>query len=270
MTRAEILGGQNFGFALESAADLEVARCMMEWSAKPENQAGRAKKCVNDCLHVSLSWEKGQEPSREEMTEAAQGFLKSVGMENARAIFIAHSDTPHRHMHIVASRIDPTTRKTFSDFEINTKSQAWGLQWERERGQRSQNPNRQKQHKILDAIEARDGAAIVAILTERSPTFTGRELDKALSYGLPDRKELAKFEGEILADQNVIGLREQTEGPVARYTTRDIRVAEISLGGMSLAHPCSVGALLLWRHAQPQAALLLRRGVEGFTVPWRF
>jgi hypothetical protein len=56
------------------------------------------------------------------------------------------------------------------------------LQWEREHGQRSQNPNRQKQHKILDAIEARDGAAIVAILTERSPTFTGRELDRALSY----------------------------------------------------------------------------------------
>ena len=80
-TRAEILGGQNFGFAIDSDDDLDLARRMMEWSAMPEHQASKGKKCVNDCLHASLSWEKGQDPSREEMTEAAQSYLKSIGME---------------------------------------------------------------------------------------------------------------------------------------------------------------------------------------------
>jgi hypothetical protein len=215
--RAELLGGQNFGFAVADAADLDLARRMMEWSARPENQAGRAKTCVKDCLHMSLSWEKGQEPSEEEMIEAAQSLLKSLGMEGARAVFVAHSDTTHRHMHVAASRIDPATRKTFSDFEINLKSQAWGLHWERDHGQRSQNENRQKQHKILDAIEARDGAAIVAALTERVPTFTARELDKALRLGIEDKRELAKFKGEILAHQNVIGLRLGGRCGRARY-----------------------------------------------------
>ena len=43
------------------------------------------------------------------MTEAAQGFLKAVGMEKAQAVFIAHNDTDQAHIHIVASRIDPET-----------------------------------------------------------------------------------------------------------------------------------------------------------------
>jgi len=183
-SRATILGGQNFGFDIKSADDLDLARRVMEWSAMPDNQAGRTKKCVKDCLHVSLSWEKGQQPSKAQMVEAAQSYLASIGMEKARAVFVAHDDTDHAHLHIVASRIDPTTRRTFSDSEINLKSQAWALHWERQQGLVPQNENRKALHKLLDAIEARDGAAIVAALTERTPTFTARELDRALAYGV--------------------------------------------------------------------------------------
>jgi hypothetical protein len=64
VSRAEILGGQGFGFEIKSADDIDLARRMMEWSAKPENQASKGIKCTKDCLHASLSWEKGQEPTR--------------------------------------------------------------------------------------------------------------------------------------------------------------------------------------------------------------
>ena len=110
-SRASILGGQNFGFEIDSAERVELARRMMEWNAKPENQASRGRKCKNDCLHAQLSWEKGLEPTREEMTDAAKGFLKSLGMENAQAVFVAHNDTEHKHLHIIASRIDPASGK---------------------------------------------------------------------------------------------------------------------------------------------------------------
>src|ERR1700751_3891222 len=82
-SRATILGAQGFGFAVESAAELEVARRVVEWSALPEHQCSRGKKCVKDCFHASLAWEKGQSPSKEQMVEAAQNYLKSMGMENA-------------------------------------------------------------------------------------------------------------------------------------------------------------------------------------------
>src|SRR6202161_2331661 len=87
-SRADILGGQNFGFEIDSADRLDMARRMMEWNGKAEKQASRGRKCEKNCLHASLSWEIGQDPTREEMTEAAQGFLKNLGMENAQAVFI--------------------------------------------------------------------------------------------------------------------------------------------------------------------------------------
>ena len=198
-SRAEILGAQNIGFEIESAADLDLARRMMEWNGKEENQASKWRKCEKDCLHASLSWEPGQNPTREEMIAAAQGFLKELGMETAQAIFVAHDDTAHKHLHIVASRIDPLTGKTFSQADDFTKAQAWGLYYEREHGQIPQNESRRALHRIVDAIEARDGAGVVEALTERVPTFTARELDKALSYGRLSKEERATFRDEILA-----------------------------------------------------------------------
>jgi hypothetical protein len=51
----------------------------------------------------------------------------------------------------------------------------------------------------------------VEALTARTPTFTARELDKALSYGALTKDERATFRGEILAQQNVSRGRPDTE-----------------------------------------------------------
>ena len=34
--------------------------------------------------------------------QAGQEFLKAVGLEKARAVFVAHDDTDHAHIHVVA------------------------------------------------------------------------------------------------------------------------------------------------------------------------
>jgi hypothetical protein len=278
-TRAEILGGQNFGFEIDSAERLEIARRTMEWNGKPENQASKGIKCVKDCLNASLSWEPGQSPSKAEMIEAAQSFLKSLGMENAQAVFVAHHDTDHKHIHIVASRIDPDSGKTYSQLDDRTKAQAWALTWEREHGQIPQNEKRRALHRLVDAIEARNGAAIVEALTERTPTFTARELDKALSYGTLSKAERAEFRGAILADQNVIGLREEAEGPVKRYTTREVLAAEMALQrnaqrlandhshGLSDGRVAATSAAHTLKPEQAEALAHLT-GAEGFAMLW--
>ena len=277
--RAEILGGQNFGFEIDDADKLDLARRMMEWNGKAENQASRGRKCEKDCLHASLSWEKGQEPTREDMTEAAKGFLKTLGMEKAQAVFIAHNDTEHKHLHIIASRLDPATGKTFSQEDDFAKAQAWGVKYEREHGQTPENEARRNLHKIVDAIEAHDGRAIVANLTQRTPTFTARELDKALSYGGLSKDERAAFRGEILADKNVIGLRETPTGEVTRYTTREVLASEMGLlrSAQKLADDRSHG-LSETRVDETAAAFTLKpeqshalahlTGAEGFAVLW--
>lgn len=278
-SRATILGGQNFGYEVNSAERLEVARRDMEWNGKAENQASATRKCEKDCLHVSLSWESGQEPTAEDMAEAAKGFLKALGMENAQAVFVAHDDTAHKHLHIVASRIDPLSGKTYSQLDDFAKAQAWGLQYEREHGQISQNEARRNLHKIVDAIEARDGAALVDNLTARTPTFTARDLDKALQLGMLSKDERTAFRAEILADKNVIGLRERPDGPVTRYTTRDVLADEMGLlrSAQKLADDRSHG-LQDVRIEQTAAAFTLKpeqaqalahlTGAEGFAIFW--
>jgi AAA domain-containing protein/relaxase-like protein len=254
-SRAEILGGQNLGYAVDSLASYEEARLDMEANAAPENQSSKTRKCENDCLHATLSWEKRHDPSNEEMAEAAQSYLKALGMEGAMAVFVRHHDTPHAHVHIIASRIDPATGKTFSDTDIRLKDQAWSLKWEREHNQIAENASRQKFHKMVDAVLARDIPALVEQLTERTPTFTARELDNVLGYAGLDRKERVAFRADMLAQENVVALRETpayaeasaggAQGPVTRYTTREVLAAEMAL--------------------QRNAAILAERGRHGLS-----
>jgi ATP-dependent exoDNAse (exonuclease V) alpha subunit len=228
-SRASIIGGQNFGFEIDSRERLELARKAMEWNALPQNQTSKTRKCENDCLHASLSWEKGQSPSADDMRDAAQGFLKSLGMDTAQAVFIAHDDKEHSHVHIIASRVDPETGRAFSQVNDFAYAQAWALHYERERGLKSQSEARQTLHKILDAVEARNGAAVAELLTERSPTFTARELDKALMLAKLTPDDRTKFRSEILNGGEVVGLRETADSEVTRYTTRKVLADEIAV-----------------------------------------
>jgi hypothetical protein len=276
--RAEILGGQNFGFAITNAADLELARRTMEWNGLPQHQASPNFKCENDCLHLSISWAEGATVSDEEMTEAAQSLLKSLGMENAQAVFVAHHDTQCPHVHIVASRIDPETGKTYSQDEERFKAQAWSVKWEMAHG-REQHENRQRLYKIAEAIEAHNLPAIAEAMTERSPTFTARELETALASGGLDRKERAEFKAEIFAHENVIGLREKIDGPITRYTTREVLASEMALQrnasiladhdyhGLSKERIDATAAAHTLKPEQAEALAHLT-GAKGFVILW--
>jgi hypothetical protein len=49
-SRAQVLGAQNFGFEIDSADDLDLARHKMEWNGLADNQAGKTRKLENHCL----------------------------------------------------------------------------------------------------------------------------------------------------------------------------------------------------------------------------
>ena len=67
---AWVSGTEAFGWKVETAADIDQARREMEFDAL--NQASKTKRCVEDCVHIVLSWERGETPTREEMEEACQ------------------------------------------------------------------------------------------------------------------------------------------------------------------------------------------------------
>ena len=226
-SRVAWVSGQGWeeGWKPENRQDVEFARRLMERMAL--QQKSKTKPCEKDCLHLVLSWRKGENPDRDEMEQAARGALAAVGMEKARAVFVAHDDKDHMHLHIVASRINPETRTTFRDSYSNLKWQKWALQWEREHGQ-VQCPQREKNTQLQAAIEGHNAATVLELMTQHQSTFTGNDLDRAL-FRYANKKTAAELKSEILAQADVLQLYDRENGQeLDRFTTHGIREAEHS------------------------------------------
>ena len=176
---------------------MELARKVMEFQALPHNQASKTRKLEKDCFHASLSWGDGQQPTKEEMTEAAQSFLKAVGLEKARAVFIAHDDTDHAHLHIVASRIDPETGRSLIQQNDFISGQKWAAQWERDHGQERDGSKGKDLLALMDAVDKRDAEAVLSHLTRDNPTFEPWQLKRALAYGNLNDADRKDFTGKF-------------------------------------------------------------------------
>ena len=56
--------------------------------------------------HTSISFDEGDNLSNEEMKEIAEDFIKEMGLENTQHLIVKHNDTKHKHLHIIANRVD--------------------------------------------------------------------------------------------------------------------------------------------------------------------
>jgi hypothetical protein len=188
----------------------------MEFAAA--NQTSRTKRCEKVALHMSLSWHPDERPTQEQMEQAARDALKALGMENARALFVAHNDTDHAHVHTVASRINPETGRAFSDTNDWFKINDWALEYELQSGI-IRCPRR-------ETVDPHDHAKVLETLTADRSTFTRNDLERLLGRAIVSRIERSELADVILARPEIIGLRESADAPVTRYTTREVLAAE--------------------------------------------
>jgi hypothetical protein len=65
-------------------------------------------------LHITLSLSPGENLSKDKLMEMSENCAKDLGFENNQYIAIAHRDTDHQHLHIVANRIG-FDKRTVSD-----------------------------------------------------------------------------------------------------------------------------------------------------------
>jgi hypothetical protein len=83
---------------------------------------------------VSLAWAPGQSPTREEMSAAADSFLKAMGWREHQALIVAHNDTRHPHLHIILNRVHPDNGRALNDWQERKHAQRWALAYEKEQG----------------------------------------------------------------------------------------------------------------------------------------
>ena len=81
-----------------------------------------------------LSWDRDEDPAREEMLKAGQDSLKQLGLEGHEVIMAAHNDTAYKHLHIIANRVHPENGRAFNRTFSWRKMQGWALQYERTQG----------------------------------------------------------------------------------------------------------------------------------------
>lgn len=96
--------------------------------------AARGRKSAAPVKTVSLAWAPGETPTQAGMIAAADGFLSAMGWREHQAVYAAHADTAHPHLHIILNRVHPGTGRTLNDWRERERTQCWALAYERKHG----------------------------------------------------------------------------------------------------------------------------------------
>lgn len=132
-------------------------------------------------MTISLSWHPSERPSADEMEKAADSYLRFMAWDQHQAVYIAHNDTDHAHVHIVLNCVHPETGKVLDDSYSKERSREWRRGYERETGriwcERGDRGHEWPPHGLphREAIEAREEARRYAGLEAAATTLDASE-----------------------------------------------------------------------------------------------
>lgn len=115
---------------LASAVHEMVSTCRDADLLKEASGIAVATMVEKPVKHLSLNWHPSEKPEREAMIAAAESFVKHMGWQDHQAVFVAHDDRAHAHVHLVINAVHPETGRKLDDgFEFR-RAQAWALGYE--------------------------------------------------------------------------------------------------------------------------------------------
>lgn len=96
--------------------DPETAIKVMAWTAAHADdlkivsgQKATGRKAQNPVYNYCLAWAPDQDPSDAEMISLGLRSMETLGVSDHEALFVAHNDTPHKHLHVILNRVHPET-----------------------------------------------------------------------------------------------------------------------------------------------------------------
>ncbi|QRR01492.1 relaxase/mobilization nuclease domain-containing protein [Dyadobacter sandarakinus] len=84
--------------------------------------------------HQSFSFPPGEDPPKEKLTTLAQEFAKEFGFSENQMLVFRHNDTKHKHIHIVANRINYNGKNTADHFKNYARTGEFSRRMEMELG----------------------------------------------------------------------------------------------------------------------------------------
>ena len=89
--------------------DPELSHVVMAATAKG------SRRVKLPCGHMILSWAHQDDVDDDTMVGIVDQTVADLGLAEHQAIYVAHDDTQHRHVHVVYNRVHPETYKVASD-----------------------------------------------------------------------------------------------------------------------------------------------------------
>ena len=100
-----------------------------------QNQASKTRKCEQDCVHIDLSWARGETPEpRGNDGGGPQRACRAGHGQRQGAVLSPTMTRTTSHVHIVASKINPDTGRAYDLAGSWRKGSTWAEQYEREHG----------------------------------------------------------------------------------------------------------------------------------------
>jgi hypothetical protein len=96
--------------------------------------AGTGPKKRKPVYTLSLSWHADDKPEPDLMVRMMDSALTKVGLSRCQALYVAHNDTDHPHIHALVSLVDPHNGKIIDPGRDRDKLSRWAQAYERERG----------------------------------------------------------------------------------------------------------------------------------------
>ena len=114
----------------------------MFWTYRAADQLKRVagvaiggRELKNPVKHFSLSWAPSDAPTREQMIEAAQHFLRHLGWQEHQAVLVAHRDKNFSHVHVMLNVVNPKDGRALNTAYERRRASGWAFQYERDHRQ---------------------------------------------------------------------------------------------------------------------------------------
>lgn len=147
--------------------------------------------------HLVLSWHELEQPTDDQMFEAADHMIKSLGLDEHQIVVGTHHDTKRKHIHLVCNTVNPTTGKVWSKSNDHVRIEkacreielAQG--WSHDRGRFDFDVNPDGTVNLKPDTEAYEKKKADRETGKRPKTSGARKLEKSLGFetfenGIPD------------------------------------------------------------------------------------
>lgn len=184
--------------------------------------ADLSKRCQKPVYHLIISWDHDDHPDIDAMSDVADTVVDKIGLKDHEALYVAHQDKEHPHLHVMINRVSRETGKAWDksfDFRairgvLRDKEHEHGFKPVSRAKDRSRAPSRADiaiaQREGKDPGRRMSRTSAQKLKEKLSPLF-----EKALSWAdLDERLALRRYELTIAG----AGVRIMRDGRYAKLS----------------------------------------------------